>query len=124
MLVIEIPEATCGTNELLRKYRKPHARAKERDRWHWMVTATAAALRPHIKKPIKCCEIIVTRRARNPMDWDNMGGGLKFLLDALVSNKIILDDKPKVISRLQLQQEVTRKAPALTRVEIVPLLDC
>lgn len=120
MLVIEIAEATCGTNELVRDYRNQHKRGRERDRWHWLV---AEKLGRGFTAPIECCEITITRRSGNPMDWDNMGGGLKFLLDALVSNGILADDKPAVVTRLNLQQEVTRKLLPATIVEIVPLID-
>ena len=118
-MILTIPEATCSTNDLIRKYRNPHARAKERDRWHYLVREQ---VKPSRRLPLLSCEILVTRRGRNPLDWDNMGGGLKFLMDALVSNKIIADDKPKVVKRLHLQQETNRKLPAATIVSIVPVL--
>lgn len=122
--MIEIDEATISLNELLRKFRNVHKRAKERDRWHWLVMAKKPKAKiPEDKMPIGCCEVIVTRRAGGSLDWDNMGGGLKFLMDALVSTKIIVDDKRKVVRRLRLQQEVSRKLPPMTRIEIVPLLD-
>lgn len=109
-----IPEATCGTNQLLRKFRHPNARAKERDKWHWLVYS--AIERPEF--PFTECNITVTRVSRNAMDWDNMGGGLKFLLDALTSNKIIADDRPSVVRELKLNQTVDRQREAHTIVEI------
>lgn len=121
MLVIEIPEPTISLNELKREYRNPHKYARERDRWHWLVREQVTA-KP--AEPIDCCTVTVTRRSSAELDWDNMGGGLKLLMDALVSNKIIDDDKPKVVRRLELQQQkVPRKAGYSTLVEIVPLLD-
>ena len=121
MFVIQIPEATCGTNELVRDFRHAHARARERDRWHYLVME--AFNRVTHKVPITCCEITVTRVSGNPMDWDNMGGGLKFLMDALVSNQIILDDRPNIVRQLHLEQRITRTNPPKTIIKIVPLKD-
>ena len=121
MLVIEIPELTMSVNELMREYAHPQAKKRERDRWHWLVRK-AIGRRREIR-PIECCEVTVHRCGPRPLDWDNMGGGLKFLIDALKSNKIVLDDNKKVIQRLHLEQPKVPGREAKTVVEIVPLLD-
>ena len=64
------------------------------------------------------CAVTVTRHASRQLDWDNMGGGLKFLLDAMVKNKIIVDDNPDCVVSLDLKQEKCKRKDEKTVVEI------
>jgi Holliday junction resolvase RusA-like endonuclease len=47
-----------------------------------------------------------------------MGGGLKFLLDALTHNRVIMDDNPRCIIRLHLYQRPCKRKEEKTIVEI------
>ena len=109
----EISEMTPSNNEMLRKYKNPMARARARDKWAWLVKAAWG----REFKRIDRCRVRVTRFGRNYLDWDNMGGGLKFLLDGMVHAGVLKDDKPAVIEALDLAQEIDRHRPR-TRVEI------
>lgn len=60
----------------------------------------------------------VTRYAPRPLDYDNMAGGLKFLIDALVSCGIIDDDNPSVVQSLTLAQEKVHKKDARMVIEL------
>ena len=122
MLVIEIPELTLSTNEIMREFAHPQKKKRERERWHWVVRQ---AMKWHQlpKEPIDLCNITIYRCNNRLLDWDNMGGGLKFLLDALKSNNIIKDDNPKVVRSLQMHQpKVPGKAKRVI-VEINPLTE-
>ena len=103
---IEIAEVTPSNNEIMRKFSHKHAKGKERNRWHYLVREQVG---PPKAEPIQKCQMTVTRFGSQLMDWDNMGGGLKFLLDALVSNAVIADDNPKVVTDLKLVQQIDRK---------------
>lgn len=116
-MIITIPEPTCSLNELIRKFRNEHARAAERNRWHYLVREQVG---PPKGNALDACEITVTRHGGKMLDWDNFGGGCKFLLDALRSNGVIVDDKPSVVKRLNLDQHIDRKN-GRTVVEIIPV---
>ena len=109
MFVIEVPEASHSNNELMRQFAHPQAKRRERDRVYFVVRQ--ALLPSMLGAAIDECEITVTRYGRNLLDFDNMGGGLKFWFDALVNFKVLTDDKPRVITRLTLQQQIDRKNP-------------
>ena len=115
MQVITIPEATPSLNVVLRKFRNLHARKKEQERWDWMVRAAWRKT-----ETLSECEIIITRFASRLLDWDNMGGGLKFLMDGLVHNGVIADDNPVVVRRAHLEQVKTPIKDAHTVVVISP----
>lgn len=119
MYVIECPILTPTNNEMMRKYANRHAKARKRDE---TIAAVRAVLPLGARNAaVDCCEVTVTRYGRNLVDWDNLGGGLKFVLDALVHWKVIADDSPRIIRRMTMQQEIDRRLPRV-RVEIVPLL--
>jgi len=89
-------------------------RSAEHSRYYYLIGARFSRDKP----PFTKCIVTVTRHGARPLDWDNMGGGLKFLLDALVKNKIIKDDNPKCITELNLRQVKSKRKDEKTVVEI------
>ena len=73
---------------------------------------------PVPEKPITRCEIFITRYGSTPMDWDNVYGGFKPLLDALIIGGIISDDNPAVVTKLEAAQVKCKRKDAQTRVVI------
>ena len=115
MQVIIIPEATPSLNEIKRKFRNIHVFKKEQTRWDWLI------LSEWDRQPTMTnCEITITRYGSKLLDWDNMGGGLKFLMDALTHNRVIEDDNPGVVVRLHLEQSKVKRKDTRTVIKIVP----
>ncbi len=66
-------------------------------------------------------EVIVTfhRKACKLMDWDNFSGSFKLVGDSLVKAKLIVDDKPDIItSFIPLQTKVSKKADEIVLIKI------
>lgn len=98
-----IPEKTPTLN----KWQRMHFRVKEREVKKfamYLLGATAGKF----SKPIKKCTMHVKRYSSRTPDWDNLYGGLKPLLDAMVVPTsrnpngigIIEDDNPDIITGL------------------------
>ena len=112
-LRFEIPEATPSNNVVMRMHHRQ--RTKEHERWTWMVSHSIGMVRPNHKT----CKVEINRHSPRMLDWDNMGGGCKFLLDAMVKNKIIEDDNPNCITELVLKQHKSRSdTPILQLINI------
>ncbi len=59
----------------------------------------------------------ITRRGAKLLDADNLGGSVKFILDALRYRNLIPEDNPAAID-LEIHQEVTAKADRGTLIEV------
>jgi len=99
-----------------REHRNIHVRKEEQEKWDWLVRQ---AIKPGAN--IDLCNVIVHRLNNRLLDWDNMGGGCKYLLDALRHNKILYDDHPGIITSFDLKQPKVKQTEACTIVEIIPL---
>ena len=101
-----IPRLTPSNNELLRMHHME--RAKLNNTWFWEIKAAANAFEhnrdviPRCAAPVKRGVRIVSYR-KQKMDADNFFGGLKPLIDALVSVRLIWDDSPDL---LELKAEI------------------
>jgi hypothetical protein len=96
----ELPEQTPSNNELkgmhFHAYRKLRARWKSHILQHGLKLVLPTA-------PITKAALLVERQCVGSLDWDNAFGGLKPLLDCLVTAKkanpdglgLITDDNPK-----------------------------
>ena len=112
---IAIPMLTPSLNELKRKYRHPMAYKRLRTSWEW---AVKAAIMPVQEEPFCRCVVTITRVGPRELDWDNLTAGFKPLLDALVNNRVIEDDRPAVVVELRSRQ---RKGEPGTIIDIEPL---
>ena len=72
-------------------------RKKSKDRWMKEVAAMVHGHKP--KEPFQYAQIIICRYSKTRPDYDNLVQGGKFLLDGLVSSKIILDDDWECVGR-------------------------
>lgn len=96
----EVPEQTPSNNEL--KGMHFHAYRKLRSRWKSHILQHGLKLRLPTE-PIKNAALLVDRQCAGALDWDNAMGGLKPLLDCLVTAKkanpdglgLIMDDNPR-----------------------------
>jgi Holliday junction resolvase RusA-like endonuclease len=64
---------------------------KLREKWVWLVRSSTKAI---FKGTVK---ITYTRSSVVAPDWDNLSASFKPIGDALVDNKVITDDNPKVV---------------------------
>ena len=87
-------------------------RTKHHQEYEWEVKALGEL--PRFEK----CHVTVIRYGARLLDFDNMGGGLKFLMDAMVKNKILTDDSPKCVMSLKLWQEKCKRVDEKTVVII------
>ena len=115
-MIIQIPEATPSNNAVMRMHHTK--RTAEHIRYFWLIKE--AMSHEKYELPIQQCFISVVRYGSRPLDWDNMGGGLKFLLDALVKNNIIKDDNTKCIQSLSLYQQKCKRKEECTKIIIDP----
>jgi len=93
-----LPAATPSNNTI----KDMHFRAyqKERQGWRLMVLSALKGARP--AAPIQRARLVIIRHSAGYLDWDNALGGLKPLLDCLVSASkrnpdglgLIADDNP------------------------------
>lgn len=120
MITLEIPELTPSLNELLKEYRNHRSWKAEQEKWNWLIRQ--AMKRGDMGAMVEACEIIIHRFSPRGLDYDNMGGGCKQLLDGLRHNELIVDDNPKVVTSLTLRQPKVHKKESRTLVEIIPLM--
>ena len=95
---------------------------RERTRQHKNWTAEVWAAWRFREPSIARCTITVTRYGSRLLDWDNMGGGLKFLLDGMVKTGVIRDDNPLCVEYVNLRQEKCKPAEEHTNV-VITLID-
>jgi hypothetical protein len=111
-MIFEIPYATPSNNLVMRMHHRN--RTREHNACFLEVRAAVGTFHPCFET----CDITITRHGNRLIDFDNMGGGLKFLMDAMVKNKIIVDDSPKHVLSLRLFQEKCKKKDEKTVVSI------
>jgi hypothetical protein len=65
---------------------------KLRDKWAWLIrSATTAKFKGKVR-------IEYVRASVSPPDWDNISASFKPIGDALVSNGVIEDDNPTIVT--------------------------
>lgn len=107
-----------------------HVYKKERENWMKAVMASLSTLER--VPPIEKAFIRVTRESSGNLDWDNVYGGLKPLLDCLVAPSarnpsglgLIVDDNPKNMPFPPFVQQLPGKRGAgRTTLEIFELIE-
>ena len=106
----ELPFATPSNNAVMRMHHRD--RTRQHTEYTWQVKALGQL--PRFEK----CHVTVIRYGNRLIDFDNMGGGLKFLMDAMVKNNILADDSPKCVLSLKLWQEKCKRADEKTVVMV------
>lgn len=87
--------------------------AKQRDEWTWLVRAASLRLprEPRSARPSSKRRVTITRRYAGRcrlLDKDNLVGGCKALVDALVHEGVVHDDKPRWLELHVLQEQGER----------------
>jgi len=122
MIVIEIPEATPTLNLIKKMHWQPYARLRK----HWCILVLEALHGERPKNPIQKCEIYIERHGSRSLDWDNLYGGFKPLLDCLVvatsANPsglgIIQDDNTNIVTSLIAKPVKCKRKEEKTIIEI------
>ena len=88
---------------------------KLRDRWIWLI---ASQTRQKIKGKVR---VIYTRSSVIAPDWDNISASFKPIGDALVTNGVIEDDNPMVVTEfIPRWRKAKNNNDLLTIIEIIP----
>lgn len=93
-LDLEIQTLPLLPNQLLRKHWS--VVMKEKRLWHDLVGWSLKA-RERPSEPLGRARIWFTRRSRSEPDPDGLVGGFKYVLDALVANRVLVDDTRQVV---------------------------
>lgn len=115
MIALIIDEPTPSLNRMLGEHWAK--KRKQRMRWAWLTKA--AVRRAQIWSPPKWprARVRIERYGARILDADNFRAGTKFLMDSLVIEGIILDDKPEVVGEPELKQFVSKERKTLVYVE-------
>jgi hypothetical protein len=118
MIVLHFDEPTPSINLLLGQ--RWQIRHRERMKWHWLTKA--ALRRAQIWVPPKWpkARIRIERYGSRMLDADNFRAGTKFLVDSLVHEGIITDDKPSVIGEPELTQHAGKERRTVVTIEALP----
>lgn len=102
MIVLLFDEPTPSINvHYGHHWSKKHAL---RQKWHWLVKRELRRQQIWIPPKWAKAKIRIERYGPRILDADNCRGGMKALLDSLVHEEIILDDKPAVIGEPEIKQ--------------------
>lgn len=114
---LTIPEPTPSLNRTQRRH-WTHGYALKK-RWQKLVYHAYLETYRRVTEPLARARVTVTRFAPRPIrDRDNLYGGCKNLMDALVSNGLIIDDSSDHIDLHVRQGEWERGAVKRTHVLI------
>jgi len=108
------PEATPSNNQVMRWHL--WNRKKENDRVHWIMRQIIGPISK--RETLELCELHITRHGARQLDYDNLAGGFKFLIDSLVNNRVILDDRPACIVEKRFEQVKCKRAEQQTIIQI------
>lgn len=115
MIVLDIPESTPSVNPSRGLHWSRAVRL--RARWRWLVKAARLDAKLYTVTPLRKARLTIERWGPKALDTDNYIGGAKQLLDSLVEEGFIVDDKPACIGRPDYIQHI---GPRRTIVRIEP----
>ncbi len=72
-------------------------RSELQEAWDWHVLTQKEELGLLERDPIRCCRITFEVCSVRMMDWDNLVSRFKVLGDALVHNRVLLDDSISIV---------------------------
>jgi hypothetical protein len=101
MITLEIPEKTPSLNRLMRAHWSN--RHPQREYWQWLVREarlTAKLSPPQAPSKVR---VTITRYGSKILDHDNLVGGAKLLVDALVREGFAKDDRPEHMETIYFQ---------------------
>jgi hypothetical protein len=112
-VVLTIPDSVPSLNVLLGMHWGK--RMKLRSRWHWLVREARLAVRARPQK-LEHATITIERWGPRKIDFDNMVGSGKILVDLLVREGFLIDDSPDHV-RVRYLQSI---GPPKTTITIEP----
>lgn len=110
MIVLTIPEATPSLNSMLRMHWARKSRMRER--WGWLVREARLEARAR-PRPTAYAAVTIERFGPKSLDHDNLVGGCKPILDALVKEGFLIDDAPTCL-RVTYRQEIGEPCTRIT----------
>ncbi len=87
---------------------------KQKDYWFQLIRAAIGINTP--SDPLRAARVTVTRCTSTACDGDNLHHSAKYVLDALMGCRVILDDGPKFIGMVDCRWEKTKRGQPRTRV--------
>lgn len=115
----EIPNITPSNNTALREHR--FARNASNREWYRLVGAAVNGKRP--VAPLGRAHVSVVRLGHRLLDFDNLVGGFKAVVDGLKHAQIIKDDSWKVIGAWSVDQvQVPKKTPQTIRITVTGMV--
>ena len=93
MLRIEIPLPTPSLNQVQRMHFQ--ARRRMRDQYEMICRSCATPITR--VRPRQFRHVTIVRHGVRQLDHDNLVGGAKILLDALVRTELVYDDAPQYV---------------------------
>ena len=114
MHTIEIPMATVSLNALQRMHFR--ARGRLQDQYCTIIRLTTSSL--HRVKTKQFRQVWIERHGPRLLDYDNLVGGAKPLVDALQRCGLVWDDSPRYC-RVTYSQRVVGKGRTKTLVSVI-----
>lgn len=115
-----LPFATPSLNELQRWHWAKRAKFRDQCALHLRVQRRNSML-PLPVEPSGVMHVEVIRYSAGRLDFDNLAGGAKPLIDALVRERIITDDSPRWL-KSEYSQRSAPRGEGCTVIYIEPLL--
>lgn len=109
--IVEIPMPTPSLNKL----RKMHFHAVKRLRDQYTVLLRAATNAFNRAGPHQFRQVTIERHGARLLDYDNLVGGCKPLIDALCRSGLLWDDSPR---HCQVTYTQTKTSAALTKTVV------
>ncbi|MGZ3796482.1 MAG: hypothetical protein ACXVB1_08960 [Pseudobdellovibrionaceae bacterium] len=108
-----IPSLPATPNQLLRRHWS--IVMKEKKKWHGLVGLCSMKYQG---QPLEKAKLKLTRCSTRQPDFDGLTGSFKFIVDALVKAKVIIDDKYEVIGESEYCWEKCKRDEQGIRVEV------
>ena len=113
MLKLELPMKILSRNVLDRQ----HWAVKRKEKQHWCLLVRNQMRLNKVRfteeKEKHSIEIISYRSRK--LDYDNLVGGCKYLIDALIDEKMIYDDAPDYLD-IKISQQIDKKQRTVVKI--------
>lgn len=115
MIVLTIDEPTPSINGSYgHHWQKKH---KLKARWRMLLTAARMNAKFYDQPRYPKATVTIERYGPRILDADNARGGMKILMDQLVQQGLLLDDKPAVIGEPVVRQFTGKERKTVVRIE-------
>jgi hypothetical protein len=116
MITLTIPEASPSLNE--HKWQHWSRQSKIRKHWSMLVLVARNQQKIFNPTPIDQALVTITREGYKLLEYDNLVGGAKGLVDSLRDHHLIVDDDEKHVTVIYQQRKIPRSAYPRTLIEI------